>query len=232
MKNKIKNDNVKEEKSEKRRKIKIKILRFNGKERFYVEYNVPNLNTVLEALLYIRENIDSTLAFNHACRSGICGACAVKIDGIPKLACKTPLKNDITIEPLDGFKVVRDLIVDEGEFFEVYRKVGLCADILDGKEVDEEIRRKIYVYDRCILCLICVSVCPVCRSYCYSRFLSPAILAKAYRLFLDERNTERKKILKNIKKGVNACEFYYKCVKNCPRGVPPALAIKEFKKLL
>ncbi len=212
--------------------MRIKILRFSDGKKFYKEYEVPNLRTVLEALIYIRENIDPTLAFNYSCRSGICGACAVKIDDNARLACKTGLRDGMKIEPIDGFKIVKDLIIDDDEFFDIYRKIGLYTEINDKKSIDREIKRKINVFDRCILCLICVSSCNVCREYCFEGFLSPAIIARAYRLFLDERNVFREKILESIKNGVDACRFYYACTRNCPRGVAPSKAIKEFKSIL
>mgnify|MGYP000630865479 CR=1 FL=1 len=103
--------------SEKKKKIKVRILRFNpakDAQPYYKEYEVPLSEglTVLMALNYIYENIDSSLAYYYSCRTGKCGGCTVMVNGKAVLACVTLVEGDITIEPLPGFKVIKDLVVD------------------------------------------------------------------------------------------------------------------------
>jgi succinate dehydrogenase / fumarate reductase iron-sulfur subunit len=189
---------------------------------------------LLEALLRIQDQEDPTLSFRYSCRGAVCGSCAMKVNGELVLACRTQVRellgNPVFIEPLPYFPVIRDLIVDMSAFFENYRKI---EPFLHGSRVmphseylmTEEERKSIDPYIQCILCGICFGACPAFKRD--SRFLGPAMLAKAYRFLADSRDRRVREILDSVNKqtGVWGCNTVFQCVKVCPKEVPPTHAI-------
>ncbi len=189
---------------------------------------------LLEALLRIQDQNDPTLAFRYSCRGAVCGSCAMKVNGKPVLACRTQvaslLEKPVLVEPLPFFPVIRDLVVDLSAFFEQYRKI---EPFLHEKPVpvdseyrmDEKERKAIDPFIQCILCGLCFGVCPAFQRN--QRFLGPAMLAKAYRFLLDSRDTRKQEILKTVngQSGVWGCNTVFRCVKVCPKEVPPTAAI-------
>jgi succinate dehydrogenase / fumarate reductase iron-sulfur subunit len=158
----------------------------------------------------------------------------MKVNGELVLACRTQVRtllgNPVFVEPLPCFPVIRDLIVDMSAFFENYRKI---EPYLHGRPVvphseyamAEEERKSIDPYIQCILCGICFGACPAFKRD--SRFLGPAILAKAYRFLSDSRDKRVREILDEVNKqtGVWGCNTVFQCVKVCPKEVPPTHAI-------
>jgi succinate dehydrogenase / fumarate reductase, iron-sulfur subunit len=229
--------------STKSRQLILRILRFHKErepqhwvETFSLEPR-KGMN-LLEALLRIQDEQDGTLSFRYSCRGAVCGSCAMKVNGKIVLSCRTHtedlLGKPAFIEPLPYFPVLRDLIVDMSTFFEHYREI---EPYLHGEPVpphqeyfmDEEKRKEIDPYINCILCGICLGVCPAFERD--PQYLGPAILAKAYRFLIDPRDRRSKEILKRVDRqtGVWACNTVFSCVKSCPKQVPPTHAILKLR---
>jgi succinate dehydrogenase / fumarate reductase, iron-sulfur subunit len=197
---------------------------------------------VLDALIKIKSETDSTLTFRRSCREGICGSCAMNIDGANTLACTKPVsevKGDVNIYPLPHMKVVKDLVPDLSGFFAQYQSIEpwLKADTPAPASTERlqspEERDKMNGLYECILCACCSTACP---SYWWNsdRFLGPAILLQAYRWIVDsrdERTGERLDELEDPFK-LYRCHTIMNCARVCPKGLNPAKAIAEIKKLL
>jgi succinate dehydrogenase / fumarate reductase iron-sulfur subunit len=202
------------------------------------EIEVRRDTNLLEGLLRIQDEQDPSLAFRYSCRGAVCGSCAMRVDGQIVLACRTSVEGllgkPVLIEPLPFFPVIRDLIVDMSAFFESYRKMEpyLHGIPLSGPleyRMDEAKRKEIDPYINCILCGICFASCPAFDLD--NHFLGPAMLAKAYRFFLDPRDSRTDEILKAVdgQKGVWGCKTVFNCVKVCPKDVPPTHAIVKMR---
>ncbi len=218
------------------------------------EYEVepgPGL-TVLDALFQIRDELDGTLAFRYSCRGAVCGACAMSINGIPRLACRTQVADlqkevatalvpfrppvaigsdaqAIYIEPLPNMMVIRDLVVDMAPFFERYRSVrpylrSVLEDNDAGPRMEQKKVLQLEAYTNCVLCACCTSACPVGEAE--PDYLGPAALAKLYRFHIDPREEVLDRLsLAEGPNGWDACKFHNKCNKVCPKGVRPNQAI-------
>ncbi len=195
---------------------------------------------VLDALIKIKNETDSTLTFRRSCREGICGSCAMNIDGTNTLACIKPIKDvsgDIKIYPLPHLQVVKDLVPDMNHFYAQYASIEpwLKSDTPTSKTKErlqsEEDREKLNGLDECILCACCSTSCP---SYWWNgeKYLGPAILLQAYRWLMDSRDDaegERLDALEDPFK-LYRCHTIMNCTKTCPKGLNPAKAIAEIKK--
>ncbi|MDI9346984.1 MAG: succinate dehydrogenase iron-sulfur subunit [Methylacidiphilales bacterium] len=195
---------------------------------------------VLDVLLYIKDNLDSTLTFRRSCREGICGSCSMNIDGKNTLACLKSTKDcgsTINIYPLPHMPVVKDLVTDLSNFYAQYQSVKpwLHADptITPTKERIQtpKEREKLDGLYECILCACCSTACP---SYWWNgdKYLGPAALMQAYRWMVDSRDrglTERKSQLKDSFK-LYRCHTIMNCATVCPKHLNPAKAIAEIKK--
>jgi succinate dehydrogenase / fumarate reductase iron-sulfur subunit len=221
----------------------FKIYRFNpesDKKPYWKTYTVeatPGM-TVLDGLHQIKWFQDGTLSFRRSCRSGICGSCAMCINGENGLACETQianLKGIIKLEPLPGFKHIRDLVVDLDPFFAKLKEVkpyliNYTHPPAQERRQSPEERKVIDEAVNCILCGACTSSCP---SYWYNEdYLGPAALYKAFRYIFDSRDEgkyERLHLL-NDKQGLWRCHTIFNCVEACPKSLNPTQAIAELKK--
>jgi succinate dehydrogenase / fumarate reductase iron-sulfur subunit len=197
---------------------------------------------VLDALVKIKNEIDPTLTFRRSCREGICGSCAMNIDGLNTLACLKPIadvKGDVKINPLPHMPVIKDLIPDLSQAYEQYRMVEpwLQADTPappDGeRRQSKEERLQLDGLWECILCFCCTTSCP---SYWWNgdRYLGPATLMAAYRWIADSRDEktgERLDALEDPFK-LYRCHTIMNCTQTCPKGLNPGKAIAEIKTLL
>ncbi len=204
-------------------------------------YNVPKdkVSTVLEALLYIKENLDHSLSFRYSCRMEICGSCGMEINGKPHMACSTTtdsLKgNKVTVAPLKHFKVIRDLAVDIDGFLEKYRSVKPYVIRDDDGRYDSEILQtpeqfhEYLDYSLCIKCGICMAACPIEGSD--PDYLGPAPLAAAWRYIADNRDQGKKYRLEVVsgEEGTSRCHFAGECTEACPKGVDPSFAIQKLR---
>ena len=197
---------------------------------------------VLDALIQIKGAIDSSLTFRRSCREGICGSCAMNIDGVNRLACTTSmldLKSEIKIYPLPHMPVVKDLVPDLTNFYAQYASVKPWlqartpappdGERLQSKEEQEKIDRPA----ACILCACCSTACP---SYWWNsdRFLGPAALLAAYRWIIDSRDEATGERLDELEDPFRLyrCHTIMNCTDVCPKDLNPAKAIAEIKKLL
>ena len=197
---------------------------------------------VLDALIKIKSELDSTLAFRRSCREGICGSCAMNIDGANTLACTKALADidgDIKIYPLPHQPIVRDLVSDLSNFYAQYASVEPWMKTTSATAPDRERlqsveeREKLDGLYECILCACCSTSCP---SYWWNsdRYLGPAALLNAYRWIVDSRDEatgERLDALEDPFK-LYRCHTIMNCTSVCPKGLNPAKAIAETKKLM
>ena len=196
---------------------------------------------VLDALIKIKEEKDSTLAFRRSCREGICGSCSMNIDGTNTLACIKPIsevKGTVRITPLPHMPVVKDLVSDLTHAYTQYAasKPWLQADTPAPERErlqTQEDRAKLDGLWECVLCFCCSTGCP---SYWWNgdRFLGPATLLQSYRWLADSRDENTKERLDNLEDPFKLyrCHTIMNCTKTCPKGLNPAKAIGEIKKKL
>lgn len=197
---------------------------------------------VLDAIIHIKNRIDPTLTFRRSCREGICGSCAMNIDGSNTLACTRSIseyKGDIKIYPLPHMPVVKDLVPDLSNFYAQLESVKpwLQADsaVASNRErlQSPEERKKLDGLYECILCACCSTACP---SYWWNsdRYLGPATLLQAWRWIADSRDEAKGARLDNLEDPfrVYRCHTIMNCTNACPKGLNPAQAIAEIKQEL
>lgn len=197
---------------------------------------------VLDAIIKIKNEIDATLTFRRSCREGICGSCAMNIDGTNTLACTKgieDIKADVTIYPLPHMPVIKDLVPDLTQFFAQYASIKpwmrtQSPHRADGENLQsKEDRAKLDGLYECILCACCSTSCP---SYWWNsdRYLGPAILLQAYRWIADSRDEDTGDRLDDLEDPFRLyrCHTIMNCTKTCPKHLNPAKAIAEVKKLL
>ncbi len=205
-------------------------------------YEVPYRKdwVVLDALNYIKDNLDGSLAFRWSCRMGVCGSCGMVVNGTPKLTCAAFLSDylpgPIRVEPLRFFPVVRDLVVDLNDFLKKLTQVKPWLVRQQEKPLAQgEYRQTPDELDRykqfsmCINCVLCYSACPIYGLE--GSFVGPAAIALAQRYNLDSRDQagrERMEVL-NQHGGMWECTFVGECTKVCPKHVDPAGAIQQYK---
>ena len=222
----------------------IKVTRFDpesGGESYVDAFDVPIVPalTVLDALYYILDNVDGSLAFRASCRSAVCGSCAMYINGRYRLACNTQvsvlLPGDITVSPLPSFPVIKDLVVDLDPFWEQLERIKpylIRRTPPPEKEflVDPKNRNSIDEMLDCILCAACFSSCPVV--WLDKRFIGPAQMVKAYRFVQDARDqgaNERLPIL-DTTHGVWRCHTVFNCTDACPKNINCTYSIQHLKR--
>jgi len=197
---------------------------------------------VLDALIKIKNEIDSTLTFRRSCREGICGSCAMNIDGTNTLACTKSIgdcKGEVKVYPLPHMPVVKDLVPDMTHFYAQYASIKpwirtQTAPPPDAERLQsKEDRAKLDGLYECILCACCSTSCP---SYWWNsdRYLGPAILLQAYRWIADSRDEDTGARLDDLEDPFKLyrCHTIMNCTKTCPKGLNPAKAIAEIKKLM
>jgi succinate dehydrogenase / fumarate reductase iron-sulfur subunit len=196
---------------------------------------------VLDALIKIKDEVDSTLTFRRSCREGVCGSCAMNIDGTNTLACTkflSEVKGDIKIYPLPHMPVVKDLVPDLTQAYAQYAsiepwlKTATPAPERERLQSPEE-RAKIDGLWECILCFSCSTACP---SYWWNseRYLGPAVLLQAYRWVADSRDEAAGERLDELEDPFRLyrCHTIMNCTKTCPKSLNPGKAIAELKKLM
>ncbi len=197
---------------------------------------------VLDALILIKDQIDSSLTFRRSCAHGVCGSCAMNIDGVNTLACiksHTDINGDLNVYPLPHLKVVKDLIGDLSTLYKQYESIKPWLQTEQtGKEKEElrqsqKDREKLDGYYECILCACCSTSCP---SYWWNgdKYLGPAVLLQAYRWINDSRDGDKKERLKKVADELKLyrCHTIMNCTNSCPKGLNPAKAIGSIKKML
>ena len=233
-----------------RETVHLKVFRYDPeiedkrKPRFD-DFHVPFEKgmTVLDAVMYARDEFDSSLTFRHSCRQAVCGSDAFFINGRQRLACKTQiagLDQPIRIEPLPHQEVIKDLVVDMEHFYDSMHAVEpyfQSADVPDPEDLEEqrqspENREKVKMSTRCIWCAACVSSCNIAAGD--EHYLGPAAINKAYRFAMDEREedelTEHRLRLIEQEHGVWRCQTQFSCTEVCPKDIPLTEHIQELKR--
>jgi len=228
--------------------ITFKVQRYDPerdmKPRFQ-KYQVPvkKGTTVLDGLLYIKENLDNSLAFRTSCRMGICGSCAMLINGYGHLACHTQVEEfhsgHLTIQSLPNMPIIKDLVPSLDALFEKHKAVKPYIIRSDAAEMEEPSAEFLQPQDKldeflqftyCIKCGICISACPTSASD--SKFLGPQALGQAYRYCADSRDEgqEQRLQIAEADHGLWNCHFAAACSDACPKGVDPAHAIQLLRR--
>lgn len=198
---------------------------------------------VLDALIKIKNEIDPTLTFRRSCREGICGSCAMNIDGTNTLACTRAIedcgKQEVPIYPLPHMPVIKDLVPDLTHFFAQYASIKPWLRTQSNPPPDRERLQSPEERDRldglyeCILCACCSTACP---SYWWNgdRYLGPAILLQAYRWIADSRDEDTGTRLDELEDPFKLyrCHTIMNCARTCPKGLNPGKAIGEIKRLM
>ncbi|WP_367321205.1 succinate dehydrogenase iron-sulfur subunit [Streptomyces sp. HUAS ZL42] len=228
--------------------VTFRVRRFNPEvsaeatwEDFQLE--IDPKERVLDGLHKIKWDLDGTLTFRRSCAHGICGSDAMRINGKNRLACKTLIKDinpekPITVEPIKGLTVLKDLVVDMEPFFQAYRDV---MPFLITKDTNEPTRERLQTAEdrerfddttKCILCAACTSSCPVFWND--GQYFGPAAIVNAHRFIFDSRDeaAEQRLEILNDRDGVWRCRTTFNCTDACPRGIEVTKAIAEVKRAL
>jgi len=225
--------------------IRLQVARYRPEqdsEITFDEHEVPCPKdwVVLDGLNHIKDRIDGTLSYRWSCRMGICGSCGMTVNGEPKLTCATFLADyapgPVRVEPLRNFPVIRDLIVDIGDFMrKVVRVKPWIVRQVEKPLAEGEYRQtpaeleEYKQFSMCINCMLCYAACPI-----YGldpKFIGPAAIALAQRYNLDNRDegaSDRMAVLSEHE-GIWGCTFVGQCTKVCPKHVDPAGAIQRYK---
>ncbi len=202
--------------------IRISIRRYDpdkGGEPAWVDYDLPahERTTVLEALMNIYENQDSTLAFRFGCRFDKCGLCAVEVNGKPRMACYTDVKEGMKIGPLAGMPVVRDLVIDRTAFFEALRELELYIPE-QGERSEPQVMQESEAHKKLLSCVECLACNATCPGYDFEKnpLIGPFVFVKLAQLHLDPRNEiDRKQQARDL--GLGDCGGCRKCY--CIHGI-------------
>ncbi len=201
---------------------------------------------VLDALLYIKDNVDSSLTLRRSCREGICGSCAMNIDGTNTLACTKDIKDvsgEVKITPLPHMPVIKDLVPDLNHIYAQYSSIHpwLKSDSPAPSRERLQSEEDALVLNgddghgpaACILCFCCSTSCP---SYWWNsdKFMGPAVLLQAYRWIADSRDDASGERLDQLEDPFRLyrCHTIMNCTNTCPKGLNPAKAIAEIKKIM
>ncbi|QCS43068.1 succinate dehydrogenase/fumarate reductase iron-sulfur subunit [Natrinema versiforme] len=230
--------------------VHLKVFRYDpeveGKqEPRFDDFHVPFEKgmTVLDSVMYARDEYDSSLTFRHSCRQAVCGSDAFFVNGKQRLGCKTQiseLEQPVRIEPLPHQEVVKDLVVDMDHFYDQMHTVEPYFQDEDTPPVDDleeqrqspENREKIKMSSRCIWCGACMSSCNIAAGD--NEYLGPAAINKAYKFAMDDREGEeikehRLRILEQ-EHGVWRCQTQFSCTEVCPKDIPLTEHIQELKR--
>ncbi len=229
--------------------IVFKIFRYDpdvNTEPHFDTFTVPVVKgwTVLDAVMYIKENLDSTVSYRASCRMGICGSCAMEINGKPRLACQTQViaelqSDEVVVKPLANYPVLRDVVPDLTPLIQNHENVKPYI-IRKDKEDQKNPKGELYQtpdeleeylqFSYCIKCGACLAACPVVATD--EEFPGPQALTQAYRYTIDTRDdgfSERIDSVDNAH-GAWRCHFAGACSDACPKGVDPAFAIQLLKR--
>lgn len=226
-------------------KITLEVFRYRPDQETqptFDSYEVPCEKdwVILDALNYVKDQIDGTLSYRWSCRMGVCGSCGMMVNGVPVLTCAKFLQDflpgPVRIEPLEHFPVVRDLVIEMSDFIGKLQKVKPWIVRKEEQSLEEgeyiqtpEQLGDFKQYSMCINCMLCYSACPVYGLE--PEFIGPAAIALAQRYNMDSRDQgkgAREEILSQDD-GIWGCTFVGECSEVCPKNVDPAGAIQRYK---
>ena len=225
--------------------IALKVARYrpeHGSSLYFDEYEVPYREdmVVLDALNFIKDNVDGSVSYRWSCRMGVCGSCGMMVNYVPRLTCSTFLREfypkPVVVEPLENFPIIRDLVVDMTDFLEKLRELepwivrNQDTPIASGEylQTPDEVERY-KQFSMCINCMLCYSACPIYGLE--PSFIGPAAIALAQRYNMDSRDQGSRERLEILSEhdGIWQCTFVGECTKACPKHVDPAGAIQQYK---
>lgn len=225
--------------------LMVKVLRYDPEydaEPRYEDFEVPGYDnmSILDVVMHIQNYMDKTLCFRLSCRVGMCGSCALYVNGRPRLACRTQVStlktSNITLGPLPNFPVIRDLAVDMEPFYEKWK--GIKPYYTGKREITEPAvippgsGEREFIDDMldCIACGACYAACSMVTTN--DEFIGPAALNRAYTLIADKRDTARRKRLRVVGRtdGVWRCHTQFNCGEVCPKNIVPTRSIQNLKK--
>lgn len=228
-----------------RKLIAIEVLRYRPEQDekpFFQTYQVPFTDdmSVLQGLLHIKDDLDSTLSFRWSCRMAICGSCGAMINGVPKLGCHTFLRDyypdKVRVEPLAHFPIERDLVVGVDDFIGKLERIKPYIvpkeprTLAEGEYLQTPAQlERILQFSSCINCMLCYAACP--QYGLDAAFIGPGVLALLHRYNTDSRDAARgeRMQLVNAEEGVWSCTAVGYCSEVCPKGVDPANAVNQNK---
>jgi succinate dehydrogenase / fumarate reductase, iron-sulfur subunit len=227
------------------RLVTLKIRRFDpesGQDPHWQAFEVPvhKGDRLLDALHHVKWYLDGSLTFRRSCAHGVCGSDAMRVNGVNRLACKVLVKDlgdEITVEPLKGLAVEKDLVVDMDPFFDAFKSIKPFLITTGNEPTRERIqspeqRARFDDTTKCIMCAACTTSCPVYWND--DQYFGPQAIVMAHRFIFDSRDegaAERLEIL-NEKEGVWRCRTTFNCTDACPRGIEVTKAIQEVKRAL
>ena len=225
--------------------ITLKVTRYRPEQEeapTEQSYQIPYRDdwVVLDALNYVKDRVDGTLSYRWSCRMGVCGSCGMMVNGEPKLTCSAFLKDyypeEVRVEPLVNFPIVRDLVIDMTDFMNKLKAVKPWVirkrekPVAEGEHLQSPAQLKIFKqFSMCINCMLCYAACPVYGLE--PEFIGPAAIALAHRYNIDSRDEgwkERKPIVASSE-GIWECTYIGECSVVCPKEVDPAAAIQRTK---
>jgi succinate dehydrogenase iron-sulfur subunit len=223
--------------------LKVSVWK-GGTEGAFREFEVPRhpSQTVLDVVTYIQRSLDPTLAYRYACRVGMCGSCAMSVNGVPRWTCRTHIdkvaRNDrVEVAPLKNLPVIRDLVVDMRDFFDKWARAKGQFQPTRTKQDDfaqvkpeSENRKAIDAGIECIGCGVCYSACEVVAWN--PEYLGPAALNRAWTLVKDERDAAGLERLRAVAgdAGCHSCHSHMSCTERCPKHISPTAAIAGLKR--
>ena len=224
--------------------VEFKIHRFSpeNKKRYVSTHSVPIRKgmTLLDALMYIKDNSDETLAFRSSCRMGVCGSCGILVDKEPMLACYTQVlqlnSDSLVIEPLPNMKIIKDLVIDIQPFMDTYNRIKPI--LIKSEEALKEPNafvqvtadlKKYWDLSLCIKCSICYSACPAAID---EKFLGPSTYATNYRFITDSRDEGTEERLKAMADNLWLCTSCNSCTMFCPKEVDSSTSIVDERSLI
>jgi len=224
----------------------LSVWRGAGGSGAYRTYEVPRhpSQTVLDAVTYIQRELDPTLAYRYACRVGMCGSCAMTVNGVPRWTCRTHVdkvvrNQRLEISPLRNLPVIRDLVTDMSGFFDKWaRAKGHFRGAKDRRDdfsrvspLDEK-RKQADAGIECIGCGVCYAACDVVAWN--PDYLGPAALNRAWTLINDVRETENSERSRAVAgdAGCHSCHTHMSCTEHCPKGISPTAGISGLKRML
>ena len=212
--------------------MKINIKRFNKNDALAskkVEYTVNKTN-LLQSLFEIKTKIDNTLTFRCGCKSGVCGSCAVRVNGVEKLACKTTIEENDVVEAISNTSIIRDLVVDVSHETLLLKNSKTFIEENSTNNITQKDIQLIDVQSNCILCSSCHSSCPV---YSVNKdFLGPFALSRALRYVNDKKIHSGSKIIDSIQdNGIWDCTLCSACTLVCPQNIDPKNDIMQLQNI-
>ena len=234
---------------EHQRLVTLKVRRYDPEESteaYWQSFEVPveQGDRLLDALHHVKWYLDGSLTFRRSCAHGVCGSDAMRVNGVNRLACKVLVKDlaprpgdEITVEPIKGLPVEKDLVVDMEPFFDAFRSIKPFLVTAGNEPTRERLqsaaeRERFDDTTKCIMCAACTTSCPVFWND--DQYFGPQAIVMAHRFIFDSRDegaAERLEIL-NDKEGVWRCRTTFNCTDACPRGIQVTKAIQEVKRAL